>query len=700
MSPQYAAGILANIEAESLFNPTAVGDNGTSGGLFQHHASRWTNLRNFAASTGRSWTSWTAQVDFAIKEARAMGLNLQGTSATAASKEWTLKFERPANASQKAIDRARSVDRYLRLAVPTGQQPTPQPTGDTVANRVHVVKAGETLSEIAARSNMKLSTLIRRNPQIADPDIIQVGDVINIEPPGQAAPAPPAPQAPAAGGTEPDVRFHRVRAGETLSEIAQRSNITLPFLIALNPQIEDPDVIRPGDIVKLEPPKKAKRRRKQQQQQQQGPGPKAKKGKKKGQKGKGPKTKAAQPRPGADPTRPQNLPGVLNGGRTIRVGKGKQKRFFQIYEFPPGSGNFIAYQFNNRRQVVAALGQDFDVTTRSDTWFDNRVIAEAAAEEVIGQQGNFRRITREIMEDAATAAGVDDPTLVGRIASNREMQQVMAQAVIGNWTPRQIRAAQRQTSFWKNQLFPGIENLYDRTEQPERAWRQYRQEVSGALSTLGYTRDADGTFNSQIRRMLNLNIDSNVFLSQVPTFVKATQNRQFAGTLRRWAVRELGESFGATFDFNDWFKVVAGRPQPELERVVERAQLAFEAQRAGLRFGRDITEAQVRRLGRETQLSAQQAQQVFSQFAQGVLALGQAGLQRAGLTESDVLFAAAGVGPRRGDRTVEEIKLKMAQVARENALFDEDKIDFFVGFTPSGVPERPGLRALAPEAGG
>lgn len=33
VSPQYAAGILANIEAESLFNPTAVGDNGTSGGL-------------------------------------------------------------------------------------------------------------------------------------------------------------------------------------------------------------------------------------------------------------------------------------------------------------------------------------------------------------------------------------------------------------------------------------------------------------------------------------------------------------------------------------------------------------------------------------------------------------------------------------------------------------------------------------------
>lgn len=112
VSPAAAAGILANIQYESSFNPKAVGDNGTSGGLFQHHKGRWDNLRNYASRTGRSWDDWTAQVDFALSEARSMGIDLQNPDAADASKEWTLRFERPANASKKAVIRARAVGKY------------------------------------------------------------------------------------------------------------------------------------------------------------------------------------------------------------------------------------------------------------------------------------------------------------------------------------------------------------------------------------------------------------------------------------------------------------------------------------------------------------------------------------------------------------------------------------------------------------
>jgi hypothetical protein len=55
VSPASAAGILSNIQHESGFNSAAIGDGGTSGGLFQHHAGRWNNLKGYAASTGRSW---------------------------------------------------------------------------------------------------------------------------------------------------------------------------------------------------------------------------------------------------------------------------------------------------------------------------------------------------------------------------------------------------------------------------------------------------------------------------------------------------------------------------------------------------------------------------------------------------------------------------------------------------------------------
>lgn len=113
VSPASAAGILSNIKHESGFNPAAVGDNGTSGGLFQHHAGRWDNLKRYAASTGRSWADWTAQVDFALGEARQMGINLRASDPAAAAYEWTVRFERPKNAQQRGRQRARDAGSFV-----------------------------------------------------------------------------------------------------------------------------------------------------------------------------------------------------------------------------------------------------------------------------------------------------------------------------------------------------------------------------------------------------------------------------------------------------------------------------------------------------------------------------------------------------------------------------------------------------------
>ena len=67
VSEASAAGILANIQHESNFDPTNdSGDGGTSGGLFQHHAGRWAALKDYAEKTDRDWTDWHAQVDFAL----------------------------------------------------------------------------------------------------------------------------------------------------------------------------------------------------------------------------------------------------------------------------------------------------------------------------------------------------------------------------------------------------------------------------------------------------------------------------------------------------------------------------------------------------------------------------------------------------------------------------------------------------------
>ena len=115
VSEASAAGILVNIQFESSFEYTNdTGDNGTSAGLFQHHLGRWDNLKAYAISRGTTWNAdWRIQVDFALIEARQMGINLQSNDAQAATKEWTIRFERPQDSKVKAEQRTQSVSQYM-----------------------------------------------------------------------------------------------------------------------------------------------------------------------------------------------------------------------------------------------------------------------------------------------------------------------------------------------------------------------------------------------------------------------------------------------------------------------------------------------------------------------------------------------------------------------------------------------------------
>ncbi|WP_213775433.1 phage tail tip lysozyme [Bradyrhizobium sp. dw_78] len=63
-SPIAAAGIVGNVVHESGVDPTAVGDNGTSGGLAQWHNERLTALKAFAAAQGKPVSDLQTQVDF------------------------------------------------------------------------------------------------------------------------------------------------------------------------------------------------------------------------------------------------------------------------------------------------------------------------------------------------------------------------------------------------------------------------------------------------------------------------------------------------------------------------------------------------------------------------------------------------------------------------------------------------------------
>ena len=59
------------------------------------------------------------------------------------------------------------------------------------------------------------------------------------------------------GGTDPEIpaggwgAVHTVRKGETLWGIAWRYGVALTALIAANPQIKNPNLIYPGDQVRI-----------------------------------------------------------------------------------------------------------------------------------------------------------------------------------------------------------------------------------------------------------------------------------------------------------------------------------------------------------------------------------------------------------------------------------------------------------------
>jgi hypothetical protein len=111
LSKNHVAGMMANIKAESSFRPGAIGDNGTSGGLFQHHKERF---KAMVAYCGPNWaTNWKGQIDFALTEpAGRQYAAMNFASPEAASKWFTINFERPANMVAKANTRSQDASQF------------------------------------------------------------------------------------------------------------------------------------------------------------------------------------------------------------------------------------------------------------------------------------------------------------------------------------------------------------------------------------------------------------------------------------------------------------------------------------------------------------------------------------------------------------------------------------------------------------
>ncbi len=112
-----------------------------------------------------------------------------------------------------------------KLTVPAGGGSPPPPV-----TQIYTVQRGDTLRIIAARFGTTVDALLRANPQITNPNLIYVGQVISI----------PTP-----------VTYYTVQRGDTLRIIAARFGTTVDSLLALNPQIYNPNLIYVGQVIRI-----------------------------------------------------------------------------------------------------------------------------------------------------------------------------------------------------------------------------------------------------------------------------------------------------------------------------------------------------------------------------------------------------------------------------------------------------------------
>ena len=101
----------------------------------------------------------------------------------------------------------------------------------------YVVKSGDSLYSIALMFGTTVNAILLANPQITNPSLIYPGMVLRIPVPS------PGPTPPHHG-----MRYV-VKSGDTMYKIARAYGISLNALIKANPQISNPNVLTPGQVI-------------------------------------------------------------------------------------------------------------------------------------------------------------------------------------------------------------------------------------------------------------------------------------------------------------------------------------------------------------------------------------------------------------------------------------------------------------------
>lgn len=128
-----------------------------------------------------------------------------------------------------------------------GFPPVPPPPPACAGGTIVTVRQGETMGGIARRFGVGLQAMIAANPQVSDPNLLAVGQQLCV--PGRVTPpGPPVPPTPPAC---PEGTLYTVKPGDTIFALARRSGLEPQQIIRANPQLVNPNVLQPGEVLCL-----------------------------------------------------------------------------------------------------------------------------------------------------------------------------------------------------------------------------------------------------------------------------------------------------------------------------------------------------------------------------------------------------------------------------------------------------------------
>lgn len=122
----------------------------------------------------------------------------------------------------------------------------------------YTVKKNEKITDIAERFGLTVEKILLYNPEI-NPNDLRTGQVI-ILPPGRSEGLVAAYKAGRiyvwqrerdGGRIEKDDHLYLVKNGDNLTRIAKAYGVPLEKLLLVNPQIEDPNTLYRGELVKI-----------------------------------------------------------------------------------------------------------------------------------------------------------------------------------------------------------------------------------------------------------------------------------------------------------------------------------------------------------------------------------------------------------------------------------------------------------------